>query len=223
MTHIIGNVTATLPESAPTRQSTPPNYWVGFLLNVLAAGAGFTYLGRVRLHMLWLALTVGLGVVSALGGSAAEGLALLGGWGLLIGGLVLYRKTFLELEGKAGWSMTVAPALKWGLIGLHLVSAVALRASTVQEQLIGLQSAQQNVRSAEERASQMLHKVSVASIEMVLAEEGGVPAGDCMTAVHKANVSEVTACEVLPGSLPDGATAIRVTFEDGTSQIGTVK
>ena len=189
----------------------------------MAAGAGFTYLGRVRLHVLWLALTVGVGVVSALGGSAAEGLALLGGWGLLIGGLILYRKTFLELEGSAEWSLTVVPALKWGLIGLHLVSALALRVSAVQEQLAGVQSAQQNVRSAEERASQMLHKVSVASIEMVLAEEGGVLAGDCMSAVHKANVSEVTACEVLPGRLPDGATAIRVTFEDGTSLKGTVK
>ncbi|PNY81637.1 hypothetical protein [Deinococcus koreensis] len=59
----------TFPEdmlAAPARIATAPNAALGYLLNIVLPGAGFTYIGRWGWHLGWFAVLCGLNVVAGI-------------------------------------------------------------------------------------------------------------------------------------------------------------
>lgn len=80
----------------------PPNYWLGFFLNWLLIGAGFSYIGVFGWHLAWLGIWVGGLIVSAvlvLVTPVAAGVGLLLMLGAFVGLLVHYRSTYARLYG----------------------------------------------------------------------------------------------------------------------------
>ncbi len=118
------------PEAVRPAATKAPNYWLGFFLNWLLVGSGFTYLGALSWHFIWLGLSV-VGWVAGtllLAVAAGQSPASLSGAALVVAlvslaafvlMLVQYRQTYRRLYGRGRTASPITDGLHWGLIGGH--------------------------------------------------------------------------------------------------------
>ncbi|AWT36588.1 hypothetical protein GCM10008956_18410 [Deinococcus arenae] len=198
------------PTAAPTPRKAP-NLAVGYLLNVLLPGAGFTYIGLVGWHLGW----VGILIVSwMIGGVAAATTA--SPMGMVIPGLAFVAQLLQFKDAYAArqaqhFRPDLADGVKIGLIAGHAVlnsiAVFGILAAVILPNLLG---ARERANGAAEQAAAKSAYVQV----MVAQVDGTLRDGPCPLE-NVVGRDRIAICTVTGAATTDPQVA--VTFSSGTT------
>ena len=195
------------PTTAPTPRKAP-NLAVGYLLNVLLPGAGFTYIGLVGWHVGW----VGILLVLNLTGAFLVGLTTVPVFGVLplvgfVALLVHFGQAYARRAAQQ-FRPDLEAGVKIGLIAGHAVLNVAAVGLLAAVLMPGLLEARERASAAGERAAAM------SAYTMVIAAQSGGTLRDGPCPLENVNYRDrIATCTVSGAATTDPQ--VTVTFTDG--------
>ncbi|ALW89844.1 hypothetical protein [Deinococcus actinosclerus] len=198
----------TLPPTAAPTPRKAPNLAIGYLLNVLLPGAGFTYIGLVGWHIGW----VGILIVSWMIGGVAAGTTA-SPLGMVIPGLafvaqLLQFKDAYATRQAQQFRPDLADGVKIGLIAGHAVLNVAMVGLLAAVLIPGLLGARERASAAGERAAAMSAYTMV-----IAAQSGGTLRDGPCPLENVVGRDRIASCTVSDAATDDPQ--VTVTFTNG--------
>lgn len=195
------------PTAAPTPRKAP-NLAIGYLLNVLLPGAGFTYIGLVGWHIGWVGILLALNLL----GAFLVGLTTAPVFGVLpLMGFVALLVHFGHAYARRATQQfrpDLADGVKIGLIAGHAVLSVAMVGLLAAVLIPGLLGARERASAAGERAAAM------SAYTMVIAAQSGGTLRDGPCPLEDVVGSErIATCTVTDAATDDPQ--VTVTFTNG--------
>ncbi|MHA0042933.1 hypothetical protein [Deinococcus sp. PEB2-63] len=195
------------PTAAPTSRKAP-NLAIGYLLNVLLPGAGFTYIGLVGWHVGWVGILLALNLTGAL----LVGLTTVPVFGVLpLVGFVIMLVHFGQAyawRAAQQFRPDLEAGVKIGLIAGHAVlnvAAVGLLAAVLMPGLLG-------ARERAERSVEQAAAMSAYTLAISAQAEGTLRDGPCpLVNVYKGE--RITSCTVTGAATADPK--VSVMFSSG--------
>lgn len=200
--------------SAPPITSLRPNYWLGFFLNLLLVGSGFTYINRIGWHFGWLAINLVLAVLVGLLASVQPVLGFVGLALLLAATIAMqvhYRATYTQQFSAGQIGQPIDNGLKWGLIIGHVLLGLIFQVGVVAAILIP------NLLGARERAQDTAAQAYARTVYMgIMAAtiDGTAESGDCLRGYTTAEPSSNVASCITDVSDPENPT-LTLTLTNG--------
>ncbi|MFB9990835.1 hypothetical protein ACFFLM_02395 [Deinococcus oregonensis] len=166
--------------SAPPVVPLRPNYWLGFVLNFLLVGSGFTYINRIGWHFGWLAVSAALVVSVGLLATVQPVLGFVGLAVMLAATIAMqvhYRATYAHQFSAGRTGQPIRNGLKWGLIIGHVLLGLIFQVGVIAAILIpNLLAARER---AQDTAANSYARVVYTGVVMA-ALEGKAQSGDCL-------------------------------------------